>query len=142
MQRSRLKSSSILATVNVSSLTKTLNIDKILQASSVKSMTGTRTKSLTSTKQITDVLSIQGLKLDQVSLTTQNIVPVAVAFKGFVAPDVLTTTRVPFIPFIPIGGLPSWPGGGYGGGRGRKKGARHRKHPVELYDILSVRVAI
>jgi hypothetical protein len=140
-QRSELKSSSILATVNISSLTKTLNINKILQGSSVRSMTGQKTISLTGTKQVTDVLSVKGLKLDQMSLTTQTTVPL-LAFKGFMAPDIITTSRTPYIPFIPFSGLPSWPGGGYGGGRGRKKGARHRKHPVELYDILSVRVAI
>lgn len=139
-QKSELKSSSILATVNISSL-KTLNINKILQGSSVKSMTGQKTISLTGTKQVTDVLSIQGLKLDQVLLTTQNVMPTTIAFGGFVAPDIITT-RIPFIPFVPIGGLPGWPGGGYGGGRRRKKGARHRKHPVELYDILQMRVTI
>jgi hypothetical protein len=55
-------------------------------------------------------------------------------------PSIVTT--VPFIPAIPLGSKASIEGGGYGRGRRGKRGARYRKHPVELYDLLRVRVTI
>jgi len=102
--------------------------------------------SLSVQSSLQDVLSLQVQRIGQINIHRPTPTPVfdiqdVLSVPSAIPPTVSTiipAVTVPFIPFLPISGFSSWPGGGYGGRRRKKKGARHRTHPVELYDILSV----
>jgi hypothetical protein len=78
-------------------------------------------------------ISVQSLLTEQT--TSLNVLD-AIGFTALSTPDIITTSVVPMVPFLPFGSLTSGVGGGYGSKKRRKKGSRYRIHPIELYDVL------
>jgi hypothetical protein len=137
MSRGKSKSLSSLVSLNVLTVQSQQNISPVSISRSVQnqlSSTVLKQLNVQISGQQSFQVSVQDVLTNQVNVMGLQGVPVFNLMEN----PMVTTTNVPFIPFMPLSAFTGGVGGGYGGSRRRKKGSRYRIHPVRLYDVLYV----